>query len=56
VAIQTYRLIVAGLGNVGRSFLGLLQSQETLLRDRYGLAFAVVGAADSGGAARSRRG
>ena len=56
MAEKTYRLIVAGLGNVGRSFLGLLQSQETLLRERYGLAFAVVGAADSGGAAHDRDG
>ena len=49
--IVTYRLIVTGLGNVGRSFLGVLRSQESLLRDRYGVAFSVVGAADSGGAA-----
>jgi homoserine dehydrogenase len=51
VTIKTQRLILAGLGNVNRSLLGILQSQEALLRERYGLAFAVVGAADSGGAA-----
>ena len=42
-------LILAGLGNVNRSFLGILQSQEALLRERYSLAFTIVGAADSGG-------
>jgi homoserine dehydrogenase len=49
--MKTHRLILAGMGNVNRSFLGILQSQAALLRQRYGLAFAVVGAADSGGAA-----
>jgi homoserine dehydrogenase len=49
--VKTYRLILAGLGNVNRSLIGILQSQEALLRERYGLAFSVVGAADSGGAA-----
>jgi homoserine dehydrogenase len=45
------RLILTGLGNVGRSFLGILQSHGMLLRERYGVAFSVVGVADSGGAA-----
>jgi homoserine dehydrogenase len=45
------RLILAGLGNVGRSFLRVLDSQATLLRQRYGLECTVVGAADSAGAA-----
>ena len=49
--MKTCRVILAGLGNVGRSFVELLQSQADLLRDRYGLAFLVVGAADSSGAA-----
>src|SRR6476469_5775107 len=49
--MQTYRLILAGLGNVNRSFLGILQSQAELLRERYSLAFTIVGAADSIGAA-----
>lgn len=49
--MQTYRLLVSGLGNVGRSFLGILQAQEALLRARYDAAFVVVGAVDSGGAA-----
>lgn len=49
--MHTYRLILAGMGNVNRSFLGILQSQAALLRERYGLAFLIVGAADSSGAA-----
>jgi homoserine dehydrogenase len=49
--VEAKRLILAGLGNVGRSFLGLLRSQQSLLRERYRVAFVVVGAADSGGAA-----
>jgi homoserine dehydrogenase len=49
VAIQRLRLILCGLGNVGRNLLVLLQSQERLLRDRYGLELVVVGATDSGG-------
>ena len=53
---KTHRLILAGLGNVNRSFLSILQSQAALLRERYGLAFAIVGAADSGGAAADQAG
>src|SRR4051812_5568366 len=49
--LTTYRLILAGLGNVNRNLLGILQSQAALLRERYGVAFTVVGAADSTGAA-----
>jgi homoserine dehydrogenase len=48
---RTQRLILAGMGNVNRSFLRILQSQAELLRERYNLAFTIVGAADSGGAA-----
>jgi homoserine dehydrogenase len=44
-------VVLAGLGNVGRSFLQILQSQQALLAERYGVAFQVVGAADSGGIA-----
>lgn len=51
LSISVHPIILVGLGNVGRSFLQVLQSQDALLRERYGLAFRVVGAADSGGAA-----
>lgn len=47
----THRLLLSGLGNVNRSLLEILRSQETLLRERYGVGFLVVGATDSGGAA-----
>jgi homoserine dehydrogenase len=45
------RLILVGLGNVGRGFLRVLQSQGPRLRERYGREFIVVGAADSAGTA-----
>jgi homoserine dehydrogenase len=51
VAPAPRRLILVGLGNVGRSFLRVLDSQAPLLRERYGIEFIVVGAADSAGAA-----
>ncbi|NOK60700.1 MAG: homoserine dehydrogenase [Chloroflexi bacterium AL-W] len=51
MTIRSNRLALCGLGNVGRSFLGILRSQEALLRERYRVAFTVVGVADSGGAA-----
>jgi homoserine dehydrogenase len=49
--MKRYRLVLTGLGNVGRSFLELLQSQADVLADRYGLALVVTGAADTSGAA-----
>jgi homoserine dehydrogenase len=45
------RLILAGVGNVGRSFLRVLDSQAALLQERYAVECIVVGAADSAGAA-----
>jgi homoserine dehydrogenase len=48
--IRTLRLVLAGLGNVNRNFLRLMQSQRDLLRDGYGLELVVAGAADSSGA------
>jgi homoserine dehydrogenase len=47
---KTLRLVIAGLGNVNRNFLRLMQSQRNLLRDVYGLELVVAGAADSSGA------
>ena len=49
-SIQTFRLVLAGLGNVNRNFLRLMQSQRDLLRDVHGLELEVIGAADSSGA------
>jgi homoserine dehydrogenase len=49
--MQSYRVLLSGLGNVGRSFLELMPSQADVLASRYGISLLVVGAADSGGAA-----
>src|SRR5262245_53685630 len=56
MSAATHRIILTGLGNVGRSFLEILLSHGQQLRDRYGVAFTVVGAADSGGAATDSAG
>ncbi len=50
--MQTVRLSIAGLGNVGRRLLELLQIKREPLRARYDLELRVVAAGDtSGGAA-----
>lgn len=49
--MRTIRVALAGLGNVGRSFLAILESQRDELRSRFGVEVAVVGIADSRGAA-----
>ena len=49
--MQPYRLLLSGLGNVGRSFLELIPSQADLLARRYDISLLIVGAADSGGVA-----
>ena len=45
------RLVLVGLGNIGRRFLRVLDLKADHLRTHYGLSFQVVGAADSRGAA-----
>jgi homoserine dehydrogenase len=47
---RSVRIALIGLGNVGRSFLDLMVSKTPLLRDRYGMALVLTGAADSSGA------
>jgi homoserine dehydrogenase len=49
--LKTARLVVSGLGNIGRRYLEILIDKAGLLRARYGLVIRVVGAADSRGAA-----
>jgi homoserine dehydrogenase len=56
MGVHTYRLLLSGLGNVGTSFLALLDSQAELLARRYNMACVVTGAADSGGAAFAAEG
>src|SRR5690606_27215236 len=55
-SMRTYRIMLTGLGNVGRSFLELGLSQAELLAKVYGIQLRVVGAADSGGAALDENG
>ncbi len=45
------RLVLIGLGNIGRRFLRVLDLKAEHLHTHYGLSFLVVGAADSRGAA-----
>jgi homoserine dehydrogenase len=49
--MENIRLVIVGLGNIGRRFLQVLDRKADHLRSRYGLSFRVVGAADSRGAA-----
>lgn len=48
---RTLRLVLTGLGNVGRNFLEIIHERRALLRERYGVEFRAVGMADSGGTA-----
>lgn len=48
---QRVRLLLVGAGNVGRRFLGLIDSKRPTLRERLGLDLALVGVADSSGVA-----
>ena len=48
--------VLVGLGNLGRRFCEILLQKSAYLNDRYGLDMALVGAADSQGAAYSPEG
>ena len=45
----TYRIALAGLGNVGASLLNILHREADSLRTRYGVEFLLTGAAELGG-------
>jgi len=47
--MQTTKLAIIGLGNVGRRLLELIQSKHDLLRQRFKLELVVMGAADTSG-------
>jgi homoserine dehydrogenase len=49
--MQTVRLVLVGLGNLGRRFCHILRDKKDLLQHRHRLDLALVGAADSRGAA-----
>jgi homoserine dehydrogenase len=53
---RTIRILLVGLGNLGRRFCDLLVDRNPLLEDRFGLRLALVGAADSQGAAHHSQG
>jgi homoserine dehydrogenase len=45
------RIVVCGVGRVGRAFLGLVQQKAASVRERYGIGLRVAAAVDLGGAA-----
>lgn len=49
--MKRIKLLLIGAGNIGRRFLDILERKADHLAHRYGLAFEVVGVADSRGAA-----
>jgi len=51
--VKDVRIVVCGLGNVGKAFLELLAERAAEVRDRYDLRLALVAAVDVGGAAVS---
>ncbi len=51
MAVQQVKLVLIGVGNIGRRFLDILARKGDNLRTRYGLELILVGAADSSGAA-----
>lgn len=50
------RLVIVGLGNLGRRLLQILDRKSDELEKQYGIHFSVVGAADSRGAATDPNG
>lgn len=48
--MRTHRLLLNGLGNVGRRFVQLLRERHELLEEHHQLRVLLVGAADSSGA------
>jgi len=56
MAGRQVRLVLVGLGNVGRNFLKLLLLKRDVLKCVYGIEPVVVGAADSSGAALDESG
>ena len=54
--MKTKRIILCGLGNVGKSFLSLAAEKAQSVRNKYGLNIEVGGVVDLGGAAVARNG
>jgi homoserine dehydrogenase len=53
---RSVRLLLVGVGNVGRRVLELLVQKRALLSEHFGLSLILVGAADSSGAAMQSSG
>ena len=51
MSVTSYRIALAGLGNVGSALLTILQRESLSLRKRYGVEFLVTGVAELGGGA-----
>ena len=51
MAVEQVKLVLIGVGNIGRRFLEILARKEDILRARYGLELVLAGVADSSGAA-----
>jgi len=51
MATEQVKLVLIGVGNIGRRFLEILARKRDALRARYGLELILVGVADSSGAA-----
>ena len=49
--MQKVRVVLLGLGNLGRRFCEVVAAKDASLQARYGLELVLVGAADSRGAA-----
>lgn len=49
--MKAIRTALIGLGNVNRSFLRILETKSSVLRDTYGIHFQIVAVADSSGLA-----
>jgi len=54
--MQNVRIVLVGLGNLGRRFCETAAAKADLLAERYGLRLTLVGAADSRGAAHNPAG
>ncbi len=50
------RMLLVGLGNLGRRFCEIVAEREDLLAERYGLRLVLVGAVDSRGLPTTQRG
>lgn len=54
--MQQRRIVLCGLGNVGKRFLSLVYERRQTLQERYGFTIEVAGVVDIGGAAISPTG